>query len=995
MSYVARLYDFTPNTLIQSSQVDDEFNQLVALLNGTSSAGVDVTFKGELRTTQNLLVAPVTRSGTASPFVRFQTPGDSGLTADTESTGMVFGGTSGSLTQSRTFAAGGAGFTTQREVRFVAPTYAFNSADTITDAIHVEIDTPRAGSNATLTNSHALKLVLNANAHQGLWIDNSSASPSGNLFSAGLLGTKIFRIVPSNGDLNFVFCDTDLGTSNTDGFIYYPSMAGVPVGTPTSYTGVIPTVIDSTNNRFYAYIGGAWRNLTGGSAGGSDTQLQYNNAGAFGGISGATSDGTNATFGSGNLRATSPRITTGILDSNGNELFLFTATASAVNEVTLINASTGLPVEFRATGNDTNIGINLRVKGTTEPVSLHGPVSASAAARTTGSPAFFFRVVTPADTGMSADTESVGMQIGGNTSAATATRTFTAGGGGFTEQREVIFIAPTYAFNSADTITDAIHVWIDTPRAGSNATLTNSLAMKMVLNANGHQGLWIDNSSASPSGNLFAAGVSGTKIFRIVPSNGDLNFVFCDSALGTTNTDGFIHYPSCAGTPTGVPTAYTGVVPTVIDTTNEKFYGYIGGSWVDLSGSGGGGSGTVNTGVQYEIAFYPANGTTVDGLANFLTDASGVLSHATSVRNAAAPTFYHRIVTPADTALTASTECIGMQLGGNTSAATVTRQWATGALTTQRETVFVRPTYAFVGASTLTNAATVAITGAPAAGTNATITNALALWVQAGESSFGDKVAFGKTNPIAPIDVESGDTGAAMLRMKHTDAAGFNSFDFIDSGGTQVFGVGYGNSGVASPFTSRAYFSILQGTNLIFMSAAVATNTARWAFMNGGDWVGNNAVVLGWSSSATDPTATRDTGLRRGAAGVVEVLASSTGSGALRRSRYVLGTTGSSTLSLGTTDSTDGIYYNTTSSTGLLTVNLPSAAAGLIYDGCCFDTDGIRIVAAAGDDIRVGTSISATAGRIDSSTVGAYISLVAIDATTWVARTIVGPWTVT
>lgn len=58
----------------------------------------------------------------------------------------------------------------------------------------------------------------------------------------------------------------------------------------------------------------------GGSPGGSTTQLQYNNAGAFGGISGATSDGTNATFGSGNLRATLPRITTGLADANGNTI---------------------------------------------------------------------------------------------------------------------------------------------------------------------------------------------------------------------------------------------------------------------------------------------------------------------------------------------------------------------------------------------------------------------------------------------------------------------------------------------------------------------------------------------------------------------------------------------------------------------------------------------------------------------------------------------------
>ncbi len=60
------------------------------------------------------------------------------------------------------------------------------------------------------------------------------------------------------------------------------------------------------------------------------------------------------------------------------------------------------------------------------------------------------------------------------------------------------------------------------------------------------------------------------------------------------------------------------------------------------------------------------------------------------------------------------------------------KQWATGALTTQREFLIQAPTYRFVGASVVTNAATLAITGAPQAGTNATLTNSYALWVQTG-----------------------------------------------------------------------------------------------------------------------------------------------------------------------------------------------------------------------------------------------------------------------
>lgn len=53
------------------------------------------------------------------------------------------------------------------------------------------------------------------------------------------------------------------------------------------------------------------------------------------------------------------------------------------------------------------------------------------------------------------------------------------------------------------------------------------------------------------------------------------------AALATTATDGFLYVPTCAGTPTGVPTAITGMAPIVVNTTNNKLYFYSGGSWRD------------------------------------------------------------------------------------------------------------------------------------------------------------------------------------------------------------------------------------------------------------------------------------------------------------------------------------------------------------------------------------------------------------------------------
>ena len=55
-----------------------------------------------------------------------------------------------------------------------------------------------------------------------------------------------------------------------------------------------------------------------------------------------------------------------VIDTNGNELLKVTATASAVNEVTLTNAATGNKPSLSATGGDTNIGFELVSKGTGE-----------------------------------------------------------------------------------------------------------------------------------------------------------------------------------------------------------------------------------------------------------------------------------------------------------------------------------------------------------------------------------------------------------------------------------------------------------------------------------------------------------------------------------------------------------------------------------------------------------------------------------------------------
>jgi len=56
-----------------------------------------------------------------------------------------------------------------------------------------------------------------------------------------------------------------------------------------------------------------------------------------------------------------------------------------------------------------------------------------------------------------------------------------------------------------------------------------------------------------------------------------------NAVLATTATDGFLYVPACAGVPTGVPTAKTGRIPIVVDSTNNKMYIRSGGAWVALN----------------------------------------------------------------------------------------------------------------------------------------------------------------------------------------------------------------------------------------------------------------------------------------------------------------------------------------------------------------------------------------------------------------------------
>lgn len=108
-----------------------------------------------------------------------------------------------------------------------------------------------------------------------------------------------------------------------------------------------------------------------------------------------------------------------------------------------------------------------------------------------------------------------------------------------------------------------------------------------------------------------------------------------------------------------------------------------------------------------------------------------------------------------------------------------TRQWATGAITTQREIFFGQPTYGFVGGSTITDAANVVIAGPPIAGTNATLTRTFSLWVQAGITRLDGALlnqvnVLPKTQAVSPYTVPTNEVNSYYTNEGATSAVTFN-----------------------------------------------------------------------------------------------------------------------------------------------------------------------------------------------------------------------------
>lgn len=183
---------------------------------------------------------------------------------------------------------------------------------------------------------------------------------------------------------------------------------------------------------------------------------------------------------------------------------------------------------------------------------------------------------------------------------------------------------------------------------------------------------------------------------------------------------------------------------TITNSTNTinrpvglQFSGYegwgFGGVYGTMTDNGG------NTSGRISIALRPPSGGSYTEICRW-SETTGAFSVFPWASTSGSPTIF-TVTGPAHTTLAASTEASDAIFNF---ARTV--QFSTGALTTQRAFRIQAPTYSFVGASTITTASTLSISGAPTAGTNATITNAYALNVESGKTQFGGWTQVGGTD---------------------------------------------------------------------------------------------------------------------------------------------------------------------------------------------------------------------------------------------------------
>jgi hypothetical protein len=213
----------------------------------------------------------------------------------------------------------------------IATTQAGNASTSASNASTSESNAATSESNAATSESNAATSASNAATSES----NAATSESNAATSASAAAASADA-----------FDDVYLGSKSSD-----PTLDndGDPLAAGMLYYNTV-------SNIMRIYSGSAWENVAVSTVG-------------FTTLTGVETL-TNKTL-------TAPKIANGgfVADANGNEQIIFTTTASAVNELTVVNSATSNAPEISSTGGDTNIDLKITPKGTGN-VLLSGIVTA-------------------------------------------------------------------------------------------------------------------------------------------------------------------------------------------------------------------------------------------------------------------------------------------------------------------------------------------------------------------------------------------------------------------------------------------------------------------------------------------------------------------------------------------------------------------------------------------------------------------------------------------
>lgn len=725
------------------------------------------------------------------------------------------------LAQTKQFTTGGGTIADQRAIRIQAPTYsADTNALTLTNASTVEISGPPvAGTNVTITNAAALRIA----AGQILFPFGTSAAPSlgftgdpdtgfygaaGEIFiSHGGSGTYVFRATTmrapggsaaqpaysfataTNSGVFLSAADVGIATSGVEAIRWNTSQqTQIPDGSAATpsliFSGTTTGIYGSGTNTSIAVSGsqvvGFGANGMNMVANGVSTFCAI----GFGGLHGWYKTGSGATV--------------------------------QVNYLATSNNSIG---SFERHGWDFTQG----VATATPDRSL---MTVTSAAHTAMTAAEYINV----DFDLSADQQ------------------FTAGAT-IATQRAMRIQAPTYSATAAQTITNASTVEISgAPIAGTNMTITNPAALRIAagqtLIPDGLVGTPAVAFGSSTNSGLYwhaSAGVAiaylGVQQMRITTSVAD----FAGSVRTGAGTVGAPSHSFTGATDKGMfdggsnilEFATAGTQAMQINASQQVLLGIDGTegapavSWIANPAMGmfkaGNSLGfSPNSPVTFgmsAIGFSPGSG---DNLSLGETTGNGwrylhISPAAADTSGTPAPRI--SVIEVAHTTLTAAEYTA---LDYNLSA---TVQFTAGAtIATQRAAYIQAPTYAATAAQTITDAATLAISGAPIAGTNMTLTRSVALRIEGGQIS----VPLGTS--AAPSLCFNGDTNTGIystsadriafatgagLRVE-VRSAGINVSVSGSEGAPSFFFGGDADTGFWSP-----------GGNLFALSTA-STEAVRW-----------------------------------------------------------------------------------------------------------------------------------------------------------------------